>query len=321
MFVPIGVVNEDKDLSDHELGFSNSKKTWTGTTIRIVNNTHPITLGFPLGDLVITDDTWNMHRADGAVAPGGVNLAEKPNLAGRPALMVVERGALLKDGDPAPARRVRLPWGNLSVDFNTSNAIGLQLMERAVCWAASNNPPACGSANDNAGAAGAASAGSITSAASFGQWFRDVLGVNLSVNYPIVLVNDGAGVYEFLTNAFHPIDGILLGNDGAPHNGNFTYTITAEFTYVQCAGQFVQFAGGGDAWLFVNGNAVMDLGGVLPATTQFVEMDRLGLIDDSVNQVRFFHARRQAAQSGFNLRTNIEFLDHPTVATATWPAD
>jgi hypothetical protein len=139
-WAPIGLVNEDKDLSDHQIGFSTSFRTWTGLDINIINNAHPITLGFPLGTLRITNDTWNLHRADGSFAPGGLSLAEKPAQPGKPALMVVEAGQLLIFG-PAPARRVRLPWGNHSIDFNTINQNGLTIMRRAIEWALGDNPP------------------------------------------------------------------------------------------------------------------------------------------------------------------------------------
>jgi hypothetical protein len=138
-WAPIGLVNEDKDLSDHQIGFSTSFRTWTGLEIKIINNSHPITAGFPLGNLTITNDTWNLHRADGGFAPGGISLAEKPAQSGKPALMAVDAGQALIFG-PAPARRVRLPWGNHSINFNTINQNGLTIMRRAIEWAIGDNP-------------------------------------------------------------------------------------------------------------------------------------------------------------------------------------
>lgn len=139
LWAPIGLVNEDKDLSDHQIGFSTSFRTWTGLDITIINNTHPITAGFSPGNLRITNETWNLHRADGGFAPGGVSLAEKPAQPDKPALMVIEKGHALIFG-LAPARRVRLPWGNHSIDFNTINQNGLTIMRRAIEWAVGDNP-------------------------------------------------------------------------------------------------------------------------------------------------------------------------------------
>jgi hypothetical protein len=55
--------------------------------------------------------------------------------------MVVEAGGMMIFG-AAPARRVRLPWGNHSINFNTINANGLTIMRRAIAWAIGENPPA-----------------------------------------------------------------------------------------------------------------------------------------------------------------------------------
>ena len=72
---------------------------------------------------------------------------------------------------------------------------------------------ACGvNFNDSAGVKGAVSSGGIKSAASFEQWYRDDLGVNLSDFHTIVLTRDHDGVYTYSTSDFHPIDGRLLGN-------------------------------------------------------------------------------------------------------------
>ncbi len=320
--VPIGVVNEDKDLSDHELGFSTNKKTWTGTAITITDNTHPITEGLPLGDLVITDDDWNMTRADGVIAPGGRKLAEKPNQVGPPALMVIERGDLTKDNVPAPARRVRLPWANHSLDFNTINPVGLTIMRRAVCWAGSNNPPACGDVLDAAGSASTASDGAITSAGTFDQWYSDVLGVNLAKEHGITLTRDASGVYEYLDDAFHPIDGQLYGNEGDAHNLYFTYAITAAFTYEACGGQWIDFAGADDCWIFIDGKLGIDLGGVVPGTGQILELDRMmGLADGQAYVMHLFFAHRGSAASEFHLRTNLVLSNDQAMVTASLPCD
>ena len=80
-----------------------------------------------------------------------------------------------------------------------------------------------GPLNDTAGTAGVAADGAITSAASFDEWFRDVLGENLSSQSSVTLWHDGAGVYEYLNAEFYPADDTLLGNEGQVHNYNFTY--------------------------------------------------------------------------------------------------
>jgi fibro-slime domain-containing protein len=179
----------------------------------------------------------------------------------------------------------------------------------------------CLAVNDMAGMPEVSGDGGITSAASFAEWYDDVLGVNLSMAHTITLIADATGVYEYLDDAFYPADGRLLGNEDEAHNSFFTYAISAKFSYETCAGQFFEFEGADDAWLFVDGNLVMDLAGVLPGSEQFVEMDRLGLLDGEVHEVHFFFANRQASSSRFNVRTNIAFWSDDVGLVASWPFD
>ncbi len=326
--VPIGLVNEDKDLSDSEFGFSASKRTWTGNTITILDNSHEITQGFPIGDLAITSSNWNLHRGDGAIAPGGQWLARLPNHA-KPALIVVEKGDMLMTSLMAPGRRVRLPWGNHSIDFNTINANGLEIMKRAVGWAAAGNPAPptdlCGNLiADTEGTAGVAKSGGITDAESFNAWYRDTPGVNLSAAKIITLTDDGAGVYELLTDAFYPIDRRLLGNEGHPHNNHFTFELAADFTFAQCTGQFVEFEGGDGVWVFVDEFLAIDLGGMTTDTPQRIEIDRLidhlNLVDGERHRLRLFYAQRVASKPAvFRLRTNLDLSTesiYPTISAA-----
>ncbi|MCZ6836605.1 MAG: fibro-slime domain-containing protein [Planctomycetota bacterium] len=168
---------------------------------------------------------------------------------------------------------------------------------------------------DIAGAAGGVSPGGITSAATFDEWFNDILGTNLSQIYVVDMVLNGAGVYETAIAEFHPIDDRLFGNEGEAHNYFFTYEFNANFIYNACSQQFFEFQGSDDAWLFIDGQLVMDLGGVIPGTSQFVEMDRLNLTDGDTYHMKFFFAQRQMVGTTFNLSTNTVLL--PPVITAT----
>jgi fibro-slime domain-containing protein len=179
-------------------------------------------------------------------------------------------------------------------------------------------PGPCGTMlADTEGAAGTSGQGGISSAATFTEWFRDVPGTNQSAVHFITLVNN-AGVYEFLSSAFYPIDHELLGNEEMLHNKFFTLSIMAELTYEQCNGQYFEFEGDDDCWMFVNDDMVIDLGGLRPGTPQRIDLDRLGLADGATYTWRLFYAHRQGATPAFRLRTNV-VLDqsgvYPAVTT------
>jgi fibro-slime domain-containing protein len=166
---------------------------------------------------------------------------------------------------------------------------------------------ACGvKLNDTRGIAGFTSTGGITSADTFSQWYRNIMGTNLAMSKTISLRRNEMGVYEYLSDAFHPIDGLMYGNEGEAHNNYFTFTFEAGFVYDQCVGQFMEFEGNDDVWVFVNGELAMDIGGVLPGTGQYLDLDRLGLEDGAYCELHFFHANRNPLESVFRLRTNIQ---------------
>lgn len=164
---------------------------------------------------------------------------------------------------------------------------------------------ACGNTiNDTQAVFGAANAGGVSSADTFAQWFTDVPGVNVSAKSFLSMTKDSNGVYSFTTSDFTPIDKEMYGNQGADHNRGFTAAIDATATYAKCTGQFIEYSGSGDAWIFINGKLAMDLGGTHSGASQTVLLDRLGLTDGSSVHVQFFYAQRTSGNAAFSLRTN-----------------
>lgn len=206
-------------------------------------------------------------------------------------------------------------------------------------WKDNQNRPICytlfGQPGDVAGVQGVQNNGGITSAASFEQWFKDVPGVNLSMPLTLTLVRNPDGKYVFddkidpeyaSLGGFFPIDGELFGNSGpapnggaAPdHNYHFTFELHTNFTYDADANQVFQFIGDDDVWVFIDGKLVIDLGGVHSAKEQFVDLDRLDLVDGQTYPLSFFFAERHRTASNFRIETNLVLStpNYPSVTAA-----
>ncbi len=170
----------------------------------------------------------------------------------------------------------------------------------------------------------------FTTAVKFDQWYRDVLGVNLSTVITMTLVRQADGTYVFDDKTdplysglggFFPIDGQLFGNSPAnsSHNFHFTTELHTRFTYDAAGGQILRFVGDDDIWVFINGELVLDLGGSHYPLEQFVDLTRLGLVDGQSYTLDLFHAERQTNGSNFRFQTNLLLEDAgvlPTISAA-----
>lgn len=142
---------------------------------------------------------------------------------------------------------------------------------------------------------------SVTSPATFAQWFTDVEGVNLAIPYTIALQEDSArpGVFVYARERpdfFFPIDNEGFGRTVRPnnkqykyysptnftgranHNYHFTYEIETNFTYTARSERnqdmIFRFTGDDDVWVFIDGKLVVDLGGVHSQESGEVNLDR-----------------------------------------------
>jgi hypothetical protein len=129
----LGIVNEEQALQD-ELGMSTGGGDYRGNAIDIVDNTHPVTLGFPTGRLQITTGTTGLIQSSGTPAAGLTTLAERVSSSTR-TLTVLDVGDAMTDGRPSPQRRVTLPFGSNAFEYGLLNDDGRQLMKQAIEWA------------------------------------------------------------------------------------------------------------------------------------------------------------------------------------------
>ena len=98
----------------------------------------------------------------------------------------------------------------------------------------------------------------------------------------------------------------ISGGKDAPgyHNYGFAMKIQAEFVYVK--GQYFEFNGDDDVWVFINNKLVVDIGGQHKKVKRSVNLDDLGLTPGETYPFHIFYAERKRTQSNFMMRTSID---------------
>lgn len=161
----------------------------------------------------------------------------------------------------------------------------------------------------------AASQGVVTSEETFNQWYRTIPGVNIPFEVELVLTRQADGTYRYSNPNYFPVDGEGFGNccqggtDGAFHNFYFTTEIHTNFTYQ--GGETFTFTGDDDVWVFIDGQLVIDLGGVYLPGTASVNLDDLGFAPGSDHSLDIFHAERRTGGSSFAMTTSIQLVAEP----------
>ncbi|MHB8472655.1 MAG: fibro-slime domain-containing protein [Gammaproteobacteria bacterium] len=165
-------------------------------------------------------------------------------------------------------------------------------------------------------------AGSVSThgATAFNQWYNDTPGVNVSAPLSITLDDTGhPGIFTYASSSFFPIDGQLFADSACcGHNYSFTYEIHTKFDYA--SGQTFSFSGDDDVFVFINGQKVIDLGGVHGGETASVNLDTLGLTAGNNYNLDVFFAERHTSGSDFRIDTSIANLQTAPVPlpAAAW---
>jgi fibro-slime domain-containing protein len=133
----------------------------------------------------------------------------------------------------------------------------------------------------------------------------------------LTLTEISPNVYQYNNQQFYPVDG-LGWNAGAspqtsndcsgtgPHNFSFTSELHYPFTYSAASAPTFDFTGDDDVWAFINGQLVVDLGGVHGASSGSVTLDaataaNLGLTDGNMYSIDLFQAERHTCASTYKL--------------------
>ncbi|WP_407457838.1 fibro-slime domain-containing protein [Fibrobacter sp.] len=106
-------------------------------------------------------------------------------------------------------------------------------------------------------------------------------------------------------------DQLRGGSDNRNHNFGFTMKIQATFEYVP--GQYFDFLGDDDVWVFINNKLVVDIGGQHAQVAGAVDLDTLGLIPDSTYNFHIFYAERHTSSSNFRMHTSIDLKTEASI--------
>jgi len=151
----------------------------------------------------------------------------------------------------------------------------------------------------------------VTSLASFNQWYRDTSADMGPYNIPITLTQVSPnGPYYFENLAWFPLDNMGFGNyENTGHNFHFTCVFNTEFTYRAGAGQLFSFTGDDDVFVFINKMLAVDIGGVHPAESASVNLDNIafsfGLLDGQAYSLDVFQNERHTVASAFAMTTDV----------------
>lgn len=161
-------------------------------------------------------------------------------------------------------------------------------------------------------------------------FFNDVPGKNATTTKYLTMIKDEKGYYSvdtkdeklFDNDMFFPIDGELFGNEDNQHNFHFSMELHAKFNYKGT--ESFKFSGDDDVWVFINGQLVIDLGGVHAAMTseislpELVAQGKLNIKPGQSFDFDMFYMERHLSQSNLNISTDIDLSNSAYGEASSW---
>jgi fibro-slime domain-containing protein len=112
-------------------------------------------------------------------------------------------------------------------------------------------------------------------------------------------------VYKFRSKHFFPVDDRGFGNEVFRNNYAFSMELHSKFLYR--GGEYFNFRGDDDIWLYIDGDLVMDMGGIHPTSSNVIYVDEIpGLKKGNLYDFDLFFAERN--YSGSSLRIEGSFI-------------
>ncbi len=143
---------------------------------------------------------------------------------------------------------------------------------------------------------------------------------NIVINDSLPFLHRGNGFYEYINDAFFPLDNRGFGREGKNHN--FSFTMKLHWKFTKTPGLTFRFTGDDDVWAFIDGRLRMDLGGIHSASTGSFNLDTIpGLIDNQEYLLDFFYAERHTSESHIRITTNIISAKPAKIELSVFPSD
>jgi fibro-slime domain-containing protein len=143
------------------------------------------------------------------------------------------------------------------------------------------------------------------------EWYTNVEGVNMPHVVDLWLEPAG-GKFVFDSTRFFPLDEVGVDADVADRDNvkrNFSFTTELHTKFEYKGGETFLFRGDDDVFVFVDGQLVVDLGGVHNAEQGDVRIDDLNLTVGEVYTFDLFQAERNPNGSNFRLETTLDFTE------------